>query len=181
MSDPEAPENEFILYPNPKKVTGLPREEIRPFILDHLSSDALPDYERSIGLGQLARRLHVENMETALEQWVQDHASAPHTLDAAALFLTGYWTRRKHRSPLLIRALLHSVETAPDELGGARDTAVIALQIAHDRVAEQPLGSEIRAAFTKLWPRREQFQEPVRRAIEEVLAEDPSRIPRDAG
>jgi hypothetical protein len=183
MFEDKAP-SELVLYPSPEELTSLPAKRVLPFILDRLSEQArqyVPDLERSVGLGQMARLLSVPDAEAALERWLvdQQHLSDK-ACDTAAMFLQGYWPNQPGISRSLVKCLLHALHHHPGATN-ARDSAVMALGLAHLNLAGDELGLEIRRAFLKLWPRRVAYQKSVRLALERTLANDLKRLGLDGG
>jgi hypothetical protein len=166
---PLAP-REYLLYPSPNEVTSLPRGEVGPFILARLTEQVglvSPDLERVMGLGQLARRLGVEGIETALTDWLERHRTA-NGHDAVGLFLMGYWPTQPRVSRPLVDALIRALATYPDQ--DVRDSAVFGLRIAHDiERADAALAARIRDAYRPLWPLRASLQHGVQEALAHVL------------
>jgi predicted kinase len=163
--------NEYLLYPSPKDVTVLPRSEVMPFILARLTEQEgrpVPDLDRVMGLGQLARRLRVEGIEAALAHWLESHPTA-NGHDAVGLFLMGYWPTQPRVSTPLVNALLHSLATFSFN-EGARESAVFALRIAHDLHRDDAaLQGRIRDAFRALLPMKRVLQDGVQEALIHVL------------
>jgi hypothetical protein len=165
------PAPEALLYPSPAEVTSLPAHEVGPFIVARLTEhqqQSVPDLERVLGLGQLARRLDVDGMETILAGWLAGHATAQGH-DTVGLFLMGYWPTRPRVSRLLVDRLVDALRTHADEIG-VRDSAVFALRIAYEIHADDmALAGRIREAFRPLWPGRNRMQAGVQKALAHVL------------
>jgi|ERR1019366_154843 hypothetical protein len=162
--------NEFLLYPGAEQVSRLPREELRPFIFERLNEQeraGVPDLERVMGLGQLARRLAVDGVESDLHAWLQNHLTE-RGYDTVGLFLMGFWTPRSTIDNNLVRSMVRALREYPNAKG-ARDSAISALRIAYGRVADDALGAEIRAAFGLLVAIRDTLQPSVRAAVDSII------------
>lgn len=175
----QSPHDEYLLYPNAKQVMSLPQEDVWPFVMARLEEQAAsksPDYERCVGLGQLARRRELSGVEAGLIAWLTSPPS-PTRLDAAALFLMGYWTGQETVSRDLVDALALGL-AAHSEHVGMRDTAIAALHIAY-RIARRDAAvvATIQEALRPFWPRRTELQAAVQRALSDVL-EPLLRAPR---
>jgi hypothetical protein len=100
--------DELLMHPSPRQVASLPAESVVPLMLKQLDEQAglaSADFETTLGLGQLARLMNVQDMESQLEAWLQDKDEAKGN-DTAALFLAGFWPDNPKPSPVLIERLL---------------------------------------------------------------------------
>ncbi len=156
---------EFLVYPNAEHVKALPRDELRPYILDRLTEQErlnAPDLERCFGLGQLAGLLKVDDLEPALEGWLADHPT-PNGHDAVALLLQSYWTKRVAVSPNLVRGLASALPLLL-AVAAPRDSLVLALAVALPK-ADFALGEDIRKGFAEVRPLFGSLQPAVQQAL----------------
>jgi hypothetical protein len=166
---------EFFFYPGAEEIRRWPAEKLRPFLFERLSEQErskVPDLERVMGLGQLARHAGLDDIETELRQWLDD-ARTVNAYDIVGLFLMGFWPTRVAVSRDLLLELHRELPNLPHTEGGARDSAIMAIAIGYPHVRAETIGSEIRDTFGELRKKYQTFQPNVRAAIDSVLEPKP--------
>ena len=142
---------EFIVHPAPDELLALPEAELPRAVRVMWERGAradVPDFDRLVGAGQLARIREVPRVEEELERWLIRPAGSK-GFDVAGCFLTGYWPGRQVPHAPLVRRLLDALDGASLE-PAARNTVACALAKAHPATTDADLAARAAATFRRI-------------------------------
>jgi hypothetical protein len=176
--------DELLMHPNPRAIAALSPEAARALMHEQLSEEEqtkIPDADRVMGLGQLARLMKLERIDSDLAGWLDEHPT-PSGLDIASLFAAGYWAKEGEPSPLLVAQLLAGLQLHLPPLleklrreeilfpsVGVVDSLVLALGSGYFFSGDADLRGQIKSAFAPVTPVGPYLQSASKSSLERVV------------